>query len=366
VIELAEIFRQHGPAYREKFKGRIPASHLKAMAAIEQCRTEALGGHVYTCEDCGQTRYSYHSCKNRHCPKCQNDAGQQWLARQQALLLPAPYFMVTFTLPEGLRALARSNQRQVYNLLFQSSAAALQALAADPRFVGGQIGFLGVLQTWTGDLAYHPHVHYLVPGGGLSADGLAWRRARNAFLVHVKPLSRLYRAKFRAALQQANLLDQVPPSVWRQEWVVHCQPVGTGEAALKYLAPYVFRVALSNRRLLKLQDGQVTFRYRDRATRRWKTRTLPAEEFIRRFLQHVLPKGFQKVRYYGFFSPGQRHRLALVRQRLGPASLPQPLPLAQAPPQPALAIARPLIPCPTCGRPMRRSLTLRPLRCRSP
>jgi hypothetical protein len=274
--------------------------------------------------------------------------------------------MVTFTLPEGLRALARSNQRQVYNLLFQSSAAALQALAADPRFVGGQIGFLGVLQTWTGDLAYHPHVHYLVPGGGLSADGLAWRRARNAFFVHVKPLSRLFRAKFRAALHQAGLIEQVPPQVWRQEWVVHCQPVGSGQPALKYLAPYIFRVALSNRRLLKLQDGQVTFRYRDRATRRWKTRTLPAEEFIRRFLQHVLPKGFQKVRYYGFFAPGQRLRLARVRQRLGPASLPQPLPLAQAPAQPALAIARPLIPCPTCGRPMRRSLTLRPQRCRSP
>jgi hypothetical protein len=164
VIELAEIFRQHGPAYREKFKGRIPASHLKVMAAIEQCRTEALGGQVYTCEDCGQTRYSYHSCKNRHCPKCQNDAGQQWLARQTELLLPVPYFMVTFTLPEELRALARSNQRFVYDVLFQASAAALQALAHDPRFVGGQLAFVGVLQTRTGELTYHPHVRYLVPG----------------------------------------------------------------------------------------------------------------------------------------------------------------------------------------------------------
>lgn len=212
-MELAEIFRQHGPAYREKFKGRIPASHLKAMAAIEQCRTEALGGHVYTCDDCAKNCYSYHSCKNRHCPKCQNDAGQQWLAKQQALLLPVPYFMVTFTLPEGLRALARSWQRQVYDLLFQTSAAALQALAADPRFVGGQIGFLGVLQTWTRDLTYHPHIHYLAPGGGLSADGQSWLRARNAFFVHVKPLSRLLRAKFRAALQQAGLAEQVPPQV---------------------------------------------------------------------------------------------------------------------------------------------------------
>jgi hypothetical protein len=365
VIELAEIFRQHGPAYREKFRGRIPARHLKALAAIEQCRTEALGGHVYTCEACDQTRYSYHSCKNRHCPKCQNEAGQQWLVRQQALLLPVPYFMVTFTLPEGLRGLARTNQRQVYDLLFQTSAAALQELAYDPRFVGGQIGCLGVLQTWTRDLAYHPHVHYLVPAGGLSADGQAWLRARNAFFVHVKPLSRLFRAKFRVALHQAKLLNQVPASLWRQEWVVHCQPVGSGQAALKYLAPYVFRVALSNKRLLKLQEGQVTFRYRDRATRRWKTRILPAEEFIRRFLQHVLPKGFQKVRYYGFFSPGQRHRLHQVRQLLS-ADIPPATHSAQAqspPPSPANSL---LIPCPTCGQPMRRIQTLRPQHCRSP
>jgi hypothetical protein len=242
VIELAEIFAEHGPAYREKFKGRIPASHLKTMADIEQCRTEALGGHVYTCEACGETCYSYHSCQNRHCPKCQNEAGQQWLAKQQAWLLPVPYFMVTFTLPEGLRNIARSNQKLIYDLLFQSSAAALQQLAAEPRFVGGQIGLVGVLQTWTRDLAYHPHVHYLVPGGGLSADGQSWRRARNAFFVHVKPLSRLFRGKFRAALRQTDLFDHVSAQVWQQEWVVHCQPVGTGEAALKYLAPYIFRV----------------------------------------------------------------------------------------------------------------------------
>ena len=360
--ELAEIFHQHGPAYREKFKGRIPASHLKAIAAIEQCRTEALGGHVYTCDDCGGTRYSYHSCKNRHCPKCQNEAGQQWLARQQALLLPVPYFMVTFTLPEGLRALARSNQRLVYDVLFQTSAAALQTLAADARFVGGQLGFLGVLQTWSRDLTYHPHVHYLVPGGGLSADGQTWLRARNAFFVHVKPLSRLYRAKFRAALAKTDLLAQVPASVWRQEWVVHCQPVGSGQAALKYLAPYIFRVALSNKRILKLQDGQVTFRYRDSATRRWQSCTLPAEEFIRRFLQHVLPKGFQKVRYYGFFSAGQRQRLQQAHHLLGTANPPVSALATQAPAQPP----GPRLLCPTCGQPMRRTQTLLPQRCRSP
>jgi len=239
------------------------------------------------------------------------------LAPARALFYPQDYlFVVTFTLPEGLRNIARSNQKLIYDLLFQSSAAALQQLAAEPRFVGGQIGLVGVLQTWTRDLAYHPHVHYLVPGGGLSADGQSWRRARNAFFVHVKPLSRLFRGKFRAALRQTDLFDHVSAQVWQQEWVVHCQPVGTGEAALKYLAPYIFRVALSNRRILKLEDGQVTFRYRETGSRRWKNCTVPAEEFIRRFLQHVLPKGFQKVRYYGLFSSGQRPRLAQARRLL--------------------------------------------------
>jgi hypothetical protein len=364
VIELAEIFQKHGPAYREKFKGRIPLSHLKTMAAIEACRTEVLGGHVYVCDECDQSFYSYHSCKNRHCPKCQNDAAQDWLARQTGLLLPVPYFMVTFTLPEGLRAVARSHQKLIYDLLFHSSAAALQELAADPRFVGGQIGMVGVLQTWTRDLIYHPHVHYLVPGGGLAADGQSWLRSRNAFLVHVKPLSILFRAKFRDELKKTELFEQVPTEVWRQEWVVHCQPVGSGEAALKYLAPYIFRVALSNRRIVKLENGQVTFRYRERDTRRWKSCTLPAEEFIRRFLQHVLPKGFQKVRYYGLFSSSQRPRLAQARRLLGLTATPEPTNRTLAPARPSAD--RPPILCPSCGRPMRQSQTLRPPYCRSP
>jgi hypothetical protein len=171
VIELADIFRRYGPQYREKYGERMPPSHRQAMAAIERCRTEALGGHVYTCDACEETVYSYHSCKNRHCPKCQNEAAEQWLVEQQDLLLPTPYFMVTFTLPADLKQLARSNQKSLYNILFRTSAAALQQLAQDPRFVGGQIGMVGVLHTWARDLSYHPHVHYLVPGGGLAADG---------------------------------------------------------------------------------------------------------------------------------------------------------------------------------------------------
>ena len=366
-MELAEIFRQYGPAYREKFGDRMPVRHVQVMTAIEACRTAALGGHVFRCEECEQQLYSYHSCQNRHCPKCQNGAAQAWLARQSELLLPVPYFMVTFTLPEGLRAVARSHQKLIYNLLFQTSAAALQELAADPRFVGGQIGMVGVLQTWTRDLLYHPHVHYLVPGGGLSGDGQSWRRARKAFLVHVKALSRLFRGKFRAALRQTDLGEPVPAQVWRQAWVVHCQPVGTGEAALKYLAPYIFRVAISHRRLVKLENGQVTFRYRERDSRRWQSSTLPAEEFIRRFLQHVLPKGFQKVRYYGLFSASQRPRLAQARQLLGRPAAPETTQPAEISPTPAAAPPEPLVlRCPTCGQPMRLSQTLRPQHCRSP
>lgn len=363
MIELADIFREYGPAYRAKFAGRIPQSHLRAMRAIEQCRTEVMGGHLYTCDDCQKMRYSYHSCQNRHCPKCQNEAAQTWLERQQALLLPVPYFMVTFTLPEALRTVARSNQKLIYNLLFQCSAVALQELAQDPRFVGGQIGMVGVLQTWTRDLRYHPHLHYLVPGGALSVDGQTWLRVRNAFFVHVKPLARLFRGKFRHALQQTDLFATVPASVWQQDWVVHCQPVGNGSAALKYLAPYIFRVALSQRRLLRCDNDQVTFRYRDADKRRWQTCTLAAEEFIRRFLQHVLPTGFQKVRYYGLFSSALRPRLALAQQCLGAVVCPNTTQgKAQTKPRPE----PPLLCCPACGQPLRHLQTLPRQRCRSP
>jgi ribosomal protein L37AE/L43A len=249
VVELAEIFRLYGPAYREKYGAHMPPSHLDAMTDIEQCRTEVLGGHVYQCPECGEKRYSYHSCQNRHCPKCQNAAGQEWLEQQQALLLPVPYFLLTCTLPEALRELARSHQKLLYGLLFRTSAAAAQQLAQDPRFVGGTLGMIGVLHTWTRALIYHPHIHYLVPGGGLATDGSAWQPAREGFLLPVRALSVLFRAKFRDALQQTELFAQIPPEVWTQDWVVHCQPVGDGAHALKYLAPYIFRVAISNRRI---------------------------------------------------------------------------------------------------------------------
>jgi Putative transposase/Transposase zinc-binding domain len=319
MVEIADIFRLHGPAYRVKFRDRMPPSHLRAMEDLEHCRTEALGGQLYFCDQCQERLYSYHSCKNRHCPKCQNDQANEWLDHQKDLLLPVSYFMVTFTLPEELRSVARSHQQVIYNSLFRASSEALLELASDSRFVGGRVGAVGVLHTWTRDLFYHPHIHYIATGGGLSADG-RWRTSRQDFLVHVKPLSILFRAKFRDLLKQTDLFRFLDPQVWRKDWVVHSQPVGSGEAAFKYLAPYIFRVAISNPRILALEDGQVTFSYKDSATDRTRFSTIPAEEFIRRFLQHVLPKGFVKIRYYGLLAAANRHLLDQVRQSLTTAA----------------------------------------------
>ena len=313
MITLGEIFRRYGPAYREQVGERLSTSQRAAMAAIEHCRTEALGGQVYTCPRCATVRYSYHSCRNRHCPTCQQGQAQTWLAKQQALRLPVPYFLVTFTLPAELRAVARQHPRRLYAVLFRSSATALQQLAADPRFLGGQLGMVGVLQTWTRDLRFHPHIHYLVPAGAFAAAEGRWVPAKGRFLVHVKPLAKLFRGKMRAGLQQLQLGAPVPAEVWGKPWVVDCRAVGSGAAALKYLAPYIFRVALSNNRLERVVNDQVTFRYRVGESKQTKRCTLPVEAFIGRFLQHVLPKGFVKVRYFGLFSPSNRAVLAEVR-----------------------------------------------------
>lgn len=345
MVEVAEIFRLHGPAYREKFGDRMLPSHRRAMQDIETCRTESLGGQVYFCNQCQQQRYSYHSCKNRHCPKCQNDQANDWLAEQQNLLLPFHHFLVTFTLPEELRALARSHQKTIYNLLFRASSAALQQLAQDPRFVGGRLGMVGVLHTWTRQLLYHPHVHYIVTGGGLTDDG-RWRAARKDFLVPVKALSPIFRAKFHQALKQTELLTQVPSRIWRKDWVVHSQAVGSGQQAFQYLAPYIFRVAISNNRLRKLHDGRVTFAYKESATDQLKHCTLTAAEFIRRFLQHVLPNRFIKVRYYGLLSPAHRQLLQQARQLL-PASTSTPKNEAVRTNEPPA-----LLSCPHCGAPL--------------
>jgi len=349
-MDLAEIFRQFGPAYREKFGDKMLPSHLAAMKAIENCRTEALGGHLYFCDHCNEHWYSYHSCRNRHCPKCQHQAAEEWLEKQYQLLLPVPYFLVTFTLPSELRDVARSNQQIIYNLLFRSAAQALQEICADKRFVGGQLGMVGILQTWTRDLRFHPHVHFLVPGGGLRDDGKQWLASRKNFLVRVEPLGKLFRGKFRNALKKTPLFAKLNAAVWDKAWVVDSRSVGSGEAALKYLAPYVFRVAISNNRILKVENDRVTFRYREGDSGKWRTAKLPAEEFIRRFLQHVLPKGFVKVRYFGLFAPGNRHRLKLA-QALLPIPTAHPLPPAtECQTTAPLPLTSPT--CPTCGKPL--------------
>jgi predicted RNA-binding Zn-ribbon protein involved in translation (DUF1610 family) len=357
-LELADIFRCYGPAYRQKYADRLLPSHRQAMRAIEQCRTPALGGQVYICPNCGEVRYRYHSCRNRHCPKCQNQRTQEWLQAQQDLLLPVPYFLLTFTLPAQLRPLARSHQSLFYNLLFQVSAAATQLLAHDPCFVGGQIAMLGILHTWARNLSYHPHVHYLVPAGGLAVDHRTWLPAHHHFLLPVKALSKIFKTKFLHALQQSNLVLSIPASVWKQDWVVHCKPVGDGRTALKYLAPYVFRVALSNRRIVRLENDQVTFRYRSSASGGTKLCTLSAEEFIHRFLQHVLPRGFVKVRYFGFFAHSNHPRLHALRHRLMQL-YPENNPTDHNQ-QPSPASTRQTFACPICGQPMRRMLSIQP------
>lgn len=355
-LTLAEVFSQHAGEYIERFGERMLPSHYRAIRAIVTCQTEALGGHVYYCPDCGETLYRYHSCRNRHYPKCHGGRTQRWLAAQQQCLLPVPYFLLTFTLPKGLRRLARSQQKLIYNLLMRVSAQAAQRLGRDERYVGGEIGLLGVLHTWGRDLSYHPHVHYLVPGGGIGPDG-RWRAAQKRFLMPVKALSKMFRGSFRRALRREACYAEIPQAVWRQKWVVHCQAVGDGRRALRYLTPYIFRVAISDRRLVKLKDGRVLFRYRPTGTQEWRVMSLSTDEFIRRFLQHVLPKGFVKVRYYGLFSPAYRKRLAALHEQL---AIP-----GEEETKPSQDVQVGPVCCPVCGQPMQcRSVKAR--RSRSP
>jgi len=367
-LELADILREYGAAYRQKYTGKLLPSHRQAMWAIERCRTEALGGQVYGCLACQEFQYSYHSCRNRHCPKCQHEQTQAWLDVQRELLLPVPYFMLTFTLPSELRELTSRNQKLIYALLFRASAEAAQKLAQDPRYIGGQIGLVGVLHTWTRDLFYHPHVHYLAPGGGLGLDG-QWLSARNHFFLPVKALSSLFRAAFRRVLQKTALFEQIPAQVWRKDWVVHCKPVGNGQAALKYLAPYIHRVAISNRRLISvehrgsIETSQVTFQYRASDTGHLKLCTLSVESFLQRFLQHVLPHAFVKVRYYGFFGASLRSRLNSLQQRLASN---HPQQSDETRPDTTQIEPKQKILCPTCGQPMIFQRNLLPIACLSP
>lgn len=309
---IGDILRLYGPAYRAKYAARMSPEQLRVMDKLQRCRTGELGHALYHCDACGTDHAMPQSCGNRHCPQCQGQKAKQWLQKQLDKLLPCAYFLITFTVPQELRRFVRGHPRECYQAMFEAAAAALRELASNPKYVGSsRIGFTGVLHTWGRDLNYHPHVHFIVPGGALSNDGQEWLPSRVDFFVPVKAASAIYRAKFLACLATAGLGDKARKTLGNKKWVVHCQAVGDGRQALRYLAPYVYRVAISNRRMLKCEPGpdglgRVTFTYRKSGSRRYRVTTVTAQEFIRRFLQHVLPRGFQKVRHWGFAHPRQR------------------------------------------------------------
>jgi len=325
MLEVAEIFRLHGESFRAEQE--LAPWQVKAMADIEHCRTAYFGGHLERCDRCGHEHYSYHSCRNRHCPKCHGEQTQAWLEKHQARLLPVGYYLLTFTLPASLRPLARTHPAQIYRLLMSTAVAALQKLARDPQWVGGKLPILAVLHTWTRAMLYHPHVHLLVPAGGISSQGTWVQAAHPHFLVPGYALSKIFRAKFKDGLKKLGWWDVNCPC-WNQEWDVHCRHAGTGQKVLDYLARYVFRIAIANSRLQSLELGQVTFSYRDNKSKELQHVRLSADDFIERFLQHVLPKGFVKVRSYGLWSGSQQELLAKIQAQLLEASPVQSLAVA--------------------------------------
>lgn len=313
-IELADIMRQFGPLYLERFSGSMLASHKRAIADIQHCRTEAMGGHRYRCDGCGKQVYVYHACRNRHCPACHRDQIHKWLEQRTAELLPCEYFHVTVTIPETLRRVFRSHQKRMYSLLMKTASESLMQLADDPKHLGGKVGILAVLHTWTSNLTYHPHVHMLVTGGGVSDDD-QWKSCKHKYLVPVKALSKLIRGKFAARLRKTDpdLYRQVDPMTWSKQWVVHSLHYGQGQSVvLQYLARYVFRIAITNHRIIGMDQTHVTFRYKDRKGGRWITSRIEGCEFIRRYLQHVLPKGFHKVRYYGIWHTSNSNHVSTL------------------------------------------------------
>ena len=381
-LEVADVIRQHGEAFQAKYRGKLTAAQRKALRDLAACRTKALGGHVERCLDCGYERIAYNSCRNRHCPKCQALARARWLEQEAALLLPVEYHHVVFTLPAEVAELALANPVTLYAALFQAASATLRDVAANPKRLGAQLGVLMVLHTWGQNLCHHPHVHGVVTGGGLSCDARGradptpcWRSCRPGFFLPVRVLSSLFRGKYLARLRRAfeqgklkfparlkALADKATFARWlrplyKKDWVVYSKrPFGGPLQVLKYLARYTHRVAISNGRLLKLEDGQVTFRYKDYAdAQRHKTMTLSAEEFLRRFVQHILPRGFVKIRHYGLWA--NRHRadkLELSRRLLGAEAATasaEPAPEETTPESDALlCIASAEAPhCPQCG-----------------
>ena len=346
-LEVADIFRTHGPAWRQAQKGHLNLSQLKVMSAIEQCRTSALGGHVLRCNSCDTIDVSYNSCRNRHCPKCQARAAQRWLDARQADLLPVEYYHVVFTLPAPISAIAYTNKAAIYRLLFDVAAETLLTIAADPKHLGVQIGATLVLHTWGSAMTHHPHVHGIVPGGGLSSDAERWVACRRGFFLPVRVLSRLFRRRFLEELEKLHrasqlqfygehhgLGDAAAFARWvaplrKCEWVVYAKrPFAGPEAVLAYLSRYTHRVAISNRRLVTVDKTGVTFRWKDyraKGRTRHKTMTLATNEFMRRFLLHVLPRGFHRIRHYGLLANAERRRNLAKARRLLNAPPPEPV-----------------------------------------
>ncbi len=314
MITLGDVFRRFADDYCRAHGASMLPSHRRAIADILACRTEQLGGHRWRCTRCSVEVHAYHSCKNRSCPTCHRDETERWLAARKAELLPCPYFHVTVTVPAELRDVLRANQCDGYAALMQAAAESIVELSRDKRYVGGTVGVLAVLHTWTQQLVYHPHVHCLVTGGGVSADGRSWCPARADYLVPTKALAVLVRAKLKAALAKRRPDLVLPEAAWKKPWVVHCTSWGDGaDAVLEYLARYVYRVAITNNRIVGLDDTGVTIRHKDRRSGRWQHTRLTGHEFMRRFLQHVLPKGLHKIRYYGLWHPSRREQAARAR-----------------------------------------------------
>ena len=367
-LEVADIFRDHGAAWRRANAGHVSLDQMKVMSAIERCRTAALGGHVARCEKCAHTLIAYNSCRNRHCPKCQGAAAKEWLAAREAELLPVPYFHVVYTLPAAIRDIAYQNKAVIYDLLFKAAAEATLTIAADPKRLGARIAITAVLHSWGSAMTHHPHVHMVVPGGGLSPDGSKWIACRPRYFLPVEVLSALFRRLFLEMLVAAHdhlqffgdhvrLTDKAAFDAYLKplreiDWVVYAkEPFAGPKQVLRYLSRYTHRVAISNRRLLSAGENGVTFKYKDyriEGPGRYKTMTLATGEFIRRFLIHVLPKGFHRIRHYGLLASGNRvATIARARELLAAPSLPK-----QPETSEAAAANKPRVlprPCPCCG-----------------
>lgn len=363
-----DILRHFGPAYLKKYKDRMSVDQVKALKALSRCRSESAGSVIFRCLHCSKLYQVPKSCGNRHCPTCQGSKAKAWLAEQQARLLPCAYFMLTFTVPAEFRAFMRSHPRECYQAIFQAAYQSLIQLARDPKYLGSdRLGMTGVLHTWGRDLNYHPHVHFIVPGGALSSSGTEWLSSRIDFLVPVLALSKIYRAKFRELMQSCGLLAGIDSVVWSRPWNVNCQAVGDGRDSLRYLAPYVFRVAIGNHRIKRVEQladgtGLVTFMVKPSKQRRYRPMRVTAEEFIRRFLQHVLPSGFQKVRHFGFMHKRSKNSITwlamLVTVTLNMVYV---LTVSRSTPR-----AKPAMTCDECGGRLIYVCHMRPVYLRAP